>query len=903
MSRCAWPCCGRSSAREGPLSEAIDRARSRAGASSTRPGRTASPTCASSTASIAEVGPGLDAAAGATVLDAEGCVVAPGLVDIQVHFREPGREDSGDDRDRCAGGRARRLHRGRVHAEHRPAARRRRGRAGGARTRPRGRLCDVRAARAASPRAARGEELAPLGELYDLGVRVFTDDGDCVADARVMRHAFEYATALPGAVLAQHAEDPALVARRAHARRGVVGAARDPGPARGGRVDDRRTRPARSRAAPAGATTCCTCRPRASAALVRDAKADGVRVTAECTPQHFTLTDEACASFDPVFKMNPPLRDADRRRRAAAPRSLDGTIDAIATDHAPHTAGDEGRAVRGGAAGHARRRDRARGRAHDARRTRACSRSQQALAALSWQPARDRRPRRRRARRPDRAGPRRAPVRDRSRAHLGRSTAPGSRAGRATRRSTAGSSPARSATPSAAANPIVRDGEANEMIATDRIDAAARERARRCAGAKRCTARLRALLVLADGETFEGVAVGYRARRRRGGGRGRVQHRARAATRRSSPTRRTRARSSRSPTRTSATTASTPDDDEARVPHCRGRDRARPRAPAVELARDRRSRRVPAPSRVAGHRRHRHPPPHPPHPRARARSRARSAPPTATRCSPPRRPTAAPTAATSRPTVTTAGAVHGRARRRGLLRRRVRLRDQAFDPRPARRRPAARSRWCPRARRRADGARPRTRRRVPVERSRRPGRGRRRGRENVQRAARQRAGVRHLPRPPDHGPRARRATRSSCASATTAATIRCAQLATGRVEITSQNHNYAVDADDAARRASRSRTSTSTTATSKACAAERPRRVPVQYHPEAGPGPHDARYLFDEFVDLMRGELSRMPAATTSRRSCSSAAGRSSSGRRASSTTRARRRAGCCATRATASCS
>jgi dihydroorotase len=72
-----------------------------------------------------------------------------------------------------------------------------------------------------------------------------------------------------------------------------------------------------------------------SAALVRAAKADGVRVTAECTPQHLVLTDETCASFDPVFKMNPPLRepvDVDALRAALA----DGTIDAIATDHAPH---------------------------------------------------------------------------------------------------------------------------------------------------------------------------------------------------------------------------------------------------------------------------------------------------------------------------------------------------------------------------------------------------------------------------------------------------------------------------------------------------------------------------------------------------------------------------------------
>jgi len=165
-------------------------------------------------------------------------------------------------------------------------------------------------------------------------VRVFTDDGDCVADAAVMRRAFEYTSALAGAVLAQHAEDPALV-RGGHmhegawsARLGITGrpaeaessiVARDLALARrtGGRYH----------------VLHMSCA--ASAALVRAAKADGVRVTAECTPQHLVLTDEVCGGLDPVFKMNPPLReqaDVDALRAAV----VDGTIDAIATDHAPH---------------------------------------------------------------------------------------------------------------------------------------------------------------------------------------------------------------------------------------------------------------------------------------------------------------------------------------------------------------------------------------------------------------------------------------------------------------------------------------------------------------------------------------------------------------------------------------
>jgi dihydroorotase len=282
---------------------------------------------------IAEIGPGLTPSAGGLVLDAEGCVVAPGLVDIQVHFRDPGREDAET-----------------IETGARAAA------LGGCtavicmpNTEPplddaaivqsvleRGRraCCDVRVAGCIT-KGRRGEELAPMGELYDLGVRVFTDDGDCVADGRVMRGAFEYLRALSGAVLAQHAEDPALV-RGGHmhegawsARLGIPGrpaeaessiVARDLALARltGGRYHVLHVSSAQT------------------VDLVRGAKAEGVRVTAECTPQHLVLTDASCAGFDPVFKMNPPLReqaDVDALRAGIH----DGTIDAIATDHAPHT--------------------------------------------------------------------------------------------------------------------------------------------------------------------------------------------------------------------------------------------------------------------------------------------------------------------------------------------------------------------------------------------------------------------------------------------------------------------------------------------------------------------------------------------------------------------------------------
>ncbi len=281
---------------------------------------------------IAEIGDKLDAA-GARILDAEGCIVGPGLVDIQVHFREPGREDSET-----------------IETGSRAAA------LGGftavvcmPNTTPpiddaavvewivgRGRdvgLCDVRVAGCIT-KARAGRELAPLGELYDAGVRIFTDDGDCVADASLMRRAFEYAVALPGAVIAQHAEDPSLV-NGGHMHEGEW-SARLGIPGRPSEAEIIIVARDLALARRCGARYHVLHLSTAGAAdLVRQAKAEGIRVTAECTPQHFTLTDASCADYDPAFKMNPPLRgptDRDGVRAAL----IDGTLDAIATDHAPH---------------------------------------------------------------------------------------------------------------------------------------------------------------------------------------------------------------------------------------------------------------------------------------------------------------------------------------------------------------------------------------------------------------------------------------------------------------------------------------------------------------------------------------------------------------------------------------
>jgi dihydroorotase len=198
-------------------------------------------------------------------------------------------------------------------------------------------MCDVRVAGAITV-GRRGRELAPLGEMADLGVRLFTDDGAGVQDGRLMRRALEYASAL-GVTLGQHCEDETLAAGgHMHegawsSRLGIPGVpaeaeelmvARDVALARltGGRVHFLHL-------STSGAV-----------AAVRAAKAEGLAVTAEAAPHHFTLTDAAVAGYDTVFKVNPPLRppgDVEAVKAGLA----DGTIDAIATDHAPHAQEDK----------------------------------------------------------------------------------------------------------------------------------------------------------------------------------------------------------------------------------------------------------------------------------------------------------------------------------------------------------------------------------------------------------------------------------------------------------------------------------------------------------------------------------------------------------------------------------
>jgi dihydroorotase len=273
------------------------------------------------------------------VVDAEGLVALPGLVDLHTHLREPGREDA---ETVATGTRAAAL--GGFTAVHAMANTSpvadtagvveqvwRLGREAG--------LVDVRPVGAVTVGLG-GERLAELGAMADsaAGVRVFSDDGKCVSDAVLMRRALEYVKAFDG-VVAQHAQEPRLTeGAQMHEGEvsGVLGLPGWPAVAEeaiiardvllAGHVGSR--------------LHVCHVSTAGSVEIIRWAKARGVDVTAEVTPHHLLLTDDLVRSYDPVFKVNPPLRtraDVEALREALA----DGTIDVVATDHAPHPVEDK----------------------------------------------------------------------------------------------------------------------------------------------------------------------------------------------------------------------------------------------------------------------------------------------------------------------------------------------------------------------------------------------------------------------------------------------------------------------------------------------------------------------------------------------------------------------------------
>jgi dihydroorotase len=287
---------------------------------------------------VAEVGPGLEAA-GAKRVDCGGLVVCPGFVDLHVHLREPGREDAETIE---TGSRAAALG-GYTAVCPMPNTDPVADNAGvvemvAARGREVG-LVDVFPVGAVTL-GQRGAELAELGAMARSAAAVdcFSDDGHPIREARLLRLALEYARAF-GAVVADHAEDASLT-DGAQMHEGEVsamlGLAGWPAAAEEMVV----ARDLLLAELTGGRLHLCHLSTGGAVELVRAAKARGVRVTAEVAPHHFTLTDEAVRSYDPVFKVNPPLRekaDVEAVRQGLA----DGTIDAVATDHAPHAREDK----------------------------------------------------------------------------------------------------------------------------------------------------------------------------------------------------------------------------------------------------------------------------------------------------------------------------------------------------------------------------------------------------------------------------------------------------------------------------------------------------------------------------------------------------------------------------------
>lgn len=267
-----------------------------------------------------------------SILDASGCVVTPGFVDLHVHLREPGREESETietgSRAAAMGGFTAVV----AMPNTEPAQDTR---AVVEFVRSRGRdvaLCDVHPAGCITVGRA-GETLSPMADLASIGVHLFTDDGNGVQDPLVMRRALEYGLDLD-VTLAQHCEVSSLTKGAVMHEGACCSRLGLPGwPAIAEELMVQRDiELVRLTGARIHFLHLSTAR---SVELVRRAKNDGLRVTAEVAPHHFTLTDSVLESFDPVFKVNPPLRTA--HDIAALKAGLkDGTIDAIATDHAPH---------------------------------------------------------------------------------------------------------------------------------------------------------------------------------------------------------------------------------------------------------------------------------------------------------------------------------------------------------------------------------------------------------------------------------------------------------------------------------------------------------------------------------------------------------------------------------------
>ena len=276
----------------------------------------------------------LDAEGVELELDASGCTVIPGLVDLHTHLREPGREDAetiATGSQAAAMGGFTCVH---AMANTSPVADTagvveqvwRRGVEAG--------IVDVRPVGAVTI-GLKGEQLAELGAMASsaASVRVFSDDGLCVHDPLLMRRALEYVKTFDG-VVAQHAQDPRLT-EAAQMNEGALsarlGLAGWPAVAEEAII----ARDVLLAEHVGSRLHVCHVSTAGSVEVIRWAKARGIPVTAEVTPHHLLLTEELVESFNPVYKVNPPLRRAEDVQ-ALREAVVEGTIDIIATDHAPH---------------------------------------------------------------------------------------------------------------------------------------------------------------------------------------------------------------------------------------------------------------------------------------------------------------------------------------------------------------------------------------------------------------------------------------------------------------------------------------------------------------------------------------------------------------------------------------
>ncbi|MGH7584298.1 MAG: dihydroorotase [Gemmatimonadales bacterium] len=281
---------------------------------------------------IADIGDDLGRPDGAEIVDAAGLVVAPGLIDIHVHLREPGQED----RETIASGAAAAVAGGFTAICAMPN------------TDPvidnQGAVGFVKAKGEAAGLARvypigcvsvgqRGEQLAEFGEMVSAGAVAVSDDGHPVMSSHLMRTALEYARTF-GIPVADHCEDITLAAGGAMHEgivatrlglKGIPAAAEEIHVARDILL-------ARLTGGHIHLCHMSTCN---SVAMIRRAKENGLPVTAEATPHHFSLTHERCEGYDTNAKMNPPLREA-ADRDAIRQGLADGTLDCIASDHAPH---------------------------------------------------------------------------------------------------------------------------------------------------------------------------------------------------------------------------------------------------------------------------------------------------------------------------------------------------------------------------------------------------------------------------------------------------------------------------------------------------------------------------------------------------------------------------------------